>query len=382
MTGTIQTPEISMSSSDMTGTYYIDPSGYLNMIMPQSGIIRGAVSDDGRVFIAVEADVASSYHMIYALKKETQTARDLNGKFIFCMYGSRLTTTVDDTETAYPQGYKLNYKVEIGMVDLDPLSNTGNGALSTAGVGNQVSVQRPLSDTQVTDLPSFDPSSGTNEAKLSVDTAGTWILNAGDSQMQGYTLSDDSVSLLCGSTITNSDVYTYTDIGVITASTNAMQFGLVLNPVTLTSFTAADVVGSYTFVYRGDWYGDEGGVTNTRFWVMLGRVTFDGAGHFSGTITKSERGTVFTEEITGNYDVVSENIGSGTATLSARVIRFYGGSMGNVDHRNGPHLIMTPDKKVAMVYIPVARWLPDDASTTQVETPNTERGLGFAVKTK
>jgi hypothetical protein len=266
------------------------------------------------------------------------------------------------------------------MSDLDPLSNTGSGAMTTAGVGNQVVVERPLSDTQNTNIPYLDPSSGTNEAKLSVDDTGKWTLNAGDSQMQGYTLDDDSVSLLCGSTEVNSEVEIDNPIPGITSFVNSMQFGVCLRPITGT-LAVADITGSYTFVYRGDWFGDEGGVTTTRFWVMLGRVTFDGAGHFTGTITKSERGYVFTEEITGNYDVATEVLGSGAKTLSVKSIRFFGGNMGNIDPRNGPHLIMTPDKKVAIVYIPVKTYLPDgDASP--VETTNVERGLGLAVKTK
>ena len=56
--------------------------------------------------------------------------------------------------------------------------------------------------------------------------------------------------------------------------------------------------------------------------------------------------------------------------------------MGNVDPRNGPHLIMTPDKKVAVVYVPAKEWLPDQVGGSPVETYNAERGLGFAVKTK
>ncbi|MBI5778114.1 MAG: hypothetical protein HZA49_01490 [Planctomycetes bacterium] len=375
ISGTINTPEIYMGPTDMTGTYFIDPSGFLNMLMPESGIIRGAVSDDGRVFIAVEAEVADSYHMIYAVKKETQLARDLNGKFIFCMYGSRITAAVDDaTGLPYPQGHRMRYQVELGMVDI----NAAGNALTPSGISNNVEILRPLSDTQYTDLPMTEAYSNTQSGTLHTDTNGTWTLNGGDSMMQGYTLPDDSVTLLCGSTITNTSIYTDTGI---TYTTNVMQFGVVLNPVTSTSFVEADVVGSYTFVYRGDEYGQNGGISTTMFWVMLGRINFNGTGGFTGSITMSERGSVSTEEITGQYDVVSEIIGAAGATMSVRVIRLFGSSVGAIDPRNGPHLIMTPDKKVAVVYVPATEWLPDgDASP--VETDNQARGLGFAVKTR
>jgi hypothetical protein len=345
------------------------------MMMPESGIIRGAVSEDGRVFIAVETEVADSYHMIYAIKKEAQTARDLNGKFMFCMYGTRLTTAKDQTDADYPQGNRLSYKVEIGFVDLDPLSNTGNGALTTSGIGNDAKVERPMSDTQNTFAPYLDPSSGTMVAKLSVATTGTWTLNTGDSNMQGFTLSDDSVSLLCGSTITNTEVYTYTaGADTITATTNAMQFGVVLAPITGT-LLASEVTGSYTFVYRGDQVRQDSGITHTAFWVMLGRCSYDGAGNVTATMTRCERGVVSTEVFNGKYDVVTKNIGSGALTLAVKVVRMFDATATTEPEKeDGPKVILAQDKKVGIIY----------QSPTEGDgvTPNDERGLGFAVKTK
>jgi len=377
VSGTINTPMIDSNPADMTGTYFIDPSGFLNMLMPESGIIRGAVSDDGRVFVAVETEVADSYHMIYAIKKEDQTARDLSGNFMFCMYGSRLTTARDQTNAVYPQGNRLSYKVEIGFVDLDPTANSGNGALTTSGIGNDARVERPLSDTQNTYLPVLDPSSGTMVAKLSVATTGTWTLNTGDSNMQGFTLSDDSVSLLCGSTITNTEVYTYTaSADTITATTNAMQFGVVLSPIlAISSLAVADVNGSYTFVYRGDQVRQDSGITHTAFWVMLGRCSYDGAGNVTATMTRCERGEVTTEVFNGKYDVVTKNIGSGALTLAVKVVRMFDSTaVTEAEKDDGPKVILTPDKKVGIIY-----QAPTEGDGT---TPNDERGLGFAVKTK
>ncbi|MEK7310123.1 MAG: hypothetical protein AAB038_04835 [Planctomycetota bacterium] len=387
MSGTIQTPQIYMNSTDMTGTYFIDPSGYMNMVMPESGIIRGAVSDDGRVFIAIETESPNSCHMIYAVKAEAQLSRDLSGKFIFCMYGTRLTTAVDATDTPYPQGYRLNYTVEIGMVDIDPLSNTGLGALSPSGVGNRVDVDRPLSNTQVTSLPTLEASSNTDVAKLTTDNAGggmgtgIWALNTGDSGMRGYMLSDNSVSLLCGSTINNTSIYTNTGI---TYTTNVMQFGVCLNPITTGTPALSDVNGDYTFVYRGDYLDTGYGITKTNFSVTLGRFNFNGAGAVTGTMTRSERGVVSTEEMTGLYDVADVTIGSGTASMTVKAIRLYQ-SIGKIAPENGPHIILTPDKKVGLIYMPVTVWKNANGSENlprDVESINQERGLGFAVKTK
>ncbi|MEW6026028.1 MAG: hypothetical protein AB1599_01860 [Planctomycetota bacterium] len=385
ISGTINTPEIYIGSADMTGTYYIDPTGYINMLMPESGIIRGAVSDDGRVFIAIETGVPDSYHMIYAIKKEDQIPRDLSGKSIFSMYETQLTTTVDETTTPYPQGYRLAYGTSIGMANLDPASNT----ISPSGTGVRVEIERPLSTTQNVLSPVSDQYNDTNSGKVNPDAFGVWNLTTGGSgsNMRGYMLSDDSVSLICGSTITNTGVYTYTDgANTITATVNTLQFGVSLPPIlAVSSLAIADINGSYTVVYRGDMVRQESGVTKTAFWVLLGRFTFDGNGNVSGSMTRCERGAVETETFSGQYQIADETIGSGTENISVKVVRLYDPTDPDpvkADPRNGPRLILTPNKKVAMIYQPVTIWVDPDGpgGSPETEIVNDERGLGLAVK--
>ncbi|MBI4712972.1 MAG: hypothetical protein HY762_06710 [Planctomycetes bacterium] len=275
---------IESGTEPMTGTYYVDADGYINMLVPDSGIIRGAVRDDDRVFIAIEISTPMSqtayddvgYHMIYAIKKETSTPGPVIGDYLYNGYQTEIQTAIDSATLApRPDKYSLRYRLNVGFYR----STATTGA--SCDTSNRIDVSCPLSPTAQTVAPPTIKDEGPNtDTGLSIDADSKWV---GMNEMWGASLNDGTVSIIAGSIIEPWEQWN--DFG-ITYTNNSTSFFLALKPATIG--VTPTVTGTYTMVYKGDSWETSMGNQLPANRVLLGNVTLDASNNVSGRFTRCE----------------------------------------------------------------------------------------------
>lgn len=364
----------------MTGKYYMDADGYINMLLSGTdGIIRGALRNDGKVFVAIEISSPSSetvntdvsYHMIYAILKEDNSLDNLDGNYVWNNYMLEVRTArSEDTGDPILDNYALEAHVDVGWITGTAVSLTG------AGTNNRIEIHRPLSPDAQTVIPPAIQYDGpwNNATPLVISTTGTFAIDEYDepSGSYGFVLGDGSVGLMAGIVNIGTDV----QLG-ITNTNYAMLFGVALKAVPIGTHTTASVAGSYSFVYKGDHWDSASGHELPSQSVMLGRIILDGSGNVSGRAIRCEQGQTIIEDLSGfHYDVSVEQVGAvsptgilGTDFIEVDIIRLY---------ETDPlipavKMLIGSDGKTLAPYSPI--WT--DAGRTII---NNERGLGLAVK--
>lgn len=201
------------TSQAISGKYYLDADGYINMLMPgTSGIIRGALRNDGKVFAAVEISSPSSqttnaevgYHMLYAIKKETNTMERFDGYYSWNQYMTEIADNVIDGVIPYPMGYAFIHSVGVGY-----LKSEEEGAVA-ASAASRNKVERPLSPTaQTTIAPevSYDEPGEypIPPEDMAISPDGIWDYEEGSNH--GFVLGDSSIALFSGSEIPAEQTY-------------------------------------------------------------------------------------------------------------------------------------------------------------------------------
>jgi len=363
--------KITANTEPINGKYYVDPEGFINMLMPYTnGIIRGALRSDGKVFAAIEISAPSSqtdkalvsYQMIYALKKETNTPGHLIGDYTYNEYTTEILTVEDDNGPR-PDLYTLENLVSIGWANGETTAST------FFDTGNQIRTWRPLSPTgQVVETPyvEYDEDTGgpitlTADSHLSMEEQ-EWVV----------TLEDESVCIHACSTV---DPYEIEYAGGITATLQMLSFGIDLKAAPAGTWNTANVAGTYSYVHRSDYYNTEMGNEIPFNVVMLGRCTFDGSGNVSGRAIQAMKGQITIVDLSSyHYDVVPMWIGATPQAGSAiqiDVLRMY-----ETDpDKPTSQLLIGNDGLTMATYNPPGD--PADSSTW-----NKVRGLGLAVKQK
>ncbi|MBI4833480.1 MAG: hypothetical protein HY811_01490 [Planctomycetes bacterium] len=368
--------QIELVGIPMSGTYYADASGFINMLMPQTnGIIRGGLRNDGKVFIAIEIASPSSqtqdtyvgYHMIYAILKETNTnGPNLIGDFAFNGYGAGVITAYNTAggATNY-QNFRLETDVGIGWLQATA------GAVTDTETNNRIEIQRPLSPTEQTvTVPTIGYYTDTNAAPLAVDANCRFTVD----KTWGALLNDRSIGIYAGDTTSPSD--TWSGSGVEFWQ-NYLNFGVALPISPAGTFNVASVSGTYTFVFRRDKWDNSMGTELPDNEVTLGRITLDGVGNATGRMTVCRRGATEIQTFDNiTYTVVTTQIGALSATAvagvdyrSADVISLYD----NDKQEEMVRMLIGADGKTLSPYVP-AETVPFN------NTPSDRRGLGLAIK--
>jgi hypothetical protein len=375
------------SGNTMTGTYYADADGFINMLMPRSGIIRGGVRGDGKVFIAIEvappssqtADTQVGYHMIYALKKITETAGTMVGNYAFNGYQSEVFTATQAANPS-PGYYYVENASSIGWL------NAQLGGITTTETTNRIRIEKPLSPTAQTVVAPivayYGPNTGT--AMTYTNTGRFDIADKNGGEWGGMLMDTDKIIGLYAGDI--SAMYDTYNSGGVDYWQNRFDFGMALkirpagywsDPTTKTS-----LAGSYTFTWKGDWWNDEGSGSGTELpnhSVMIGRLKFtnDAAVPNGGTVegyaTQCQRGETVIEDMSVmTWTVSTVNLGAtptGTANIdyyTTDIIKLFD----NVRQTYAAYLLIGWDGKTLSPYQP----------SGTPGAPNSERGLGLAVK--
>lgn len=371
--------QIESGTGTITGKYYVDADGYINMLMPQTdGIIRGAIRSDKKVFVAIEISSPSSqsantwvsYHMIYCIKKEDHLIGPLTGDYLYNGYNSMFASAIDDLGANRSDHYQLNYDLGIGYFKGE--TNQGTSYETTNGI----EINQPLSPTaqQVSGqtVTYYGPGVGD---PIMVTANGTWDSTTMNTMnLWGASLADDTISIVAGAITAPSETWSYTDgPRTITNTGNIIQFFLAVKPAPAGTWNISNVAGTYSFAYKGDFWENSMGNKLSNNWVMLGRFTLDGAGNVSGRSTRSELGVVEIEDLSGiQYTVIKEWVGATPTAPSAiqvDVIKLTNSS----DPDWSIKLLISSDGKCLVPYAP-----PGDPATSS--SWNKERGLGLAVK--
>lgn len=357
------------TTQTMKGSYYTDPEGYINIVLPGTrGIIRGALRDDKKVFVGVEIvtpfrqtqDGFVSYHMIYGIKKESHTGDKLIGDYIFNGYSADFTTATDNSGNRM-DAYHLGHRVSIGYFK----GTNDDGTVWETR--NEIDVTSPLSLTyQPVQQVSVAYGGPEDTGPIPIAAEGLWNAPS-QAKLWGANLADDSIGILAGAT--TEPTKTWPD-NTITYTKNETKFYLTLKPAQSETWNTANIAGTYTFVYRGDyWEGQSNKLPNN--WVMLGRITLDGAGNVSGRVIKSEMGRITIRNVSGlKYEVVQARVGGDPSNQNSGImvdqVKIYDLS----DPTWSIMMFISSDGKCLVPYAP-----PGTPSN-----PNHERGLGLAVK--
>ena len=379
--------DVTSNSEPIAGKYYVDSDGYVNMLMPRSsGIIRGALRSDGKVFAAIEIAAPSSqttnteigYHMIYALKQENHTGNPyLDGCYVMNGYNHYVESAIDyDTQNPFPAGYVVHYKEGVGLV-----SGTST-AFTTAETSNDIRVEHPLSDTgqSVTNRGVECLGPQTNPVSITIQANGRWGNGQGGI---GAVLADGYVGLIAGSEnlIDKSWPELYGEGSIpITKTESDLMFGIALKPRPVPYWTQqgghkAELVGSYTFVYKGDMKSDEDNILPSNN-VMLGRIILKADGSVSGRVIECTRGEINIQDLSlSTWDVITANIGAITGTLNTDYIETEVIELSGV----GIKMLIAYDGLTLAPYADPG--IPDPLGHEHgLGTYNNMRGLGLAVK--
>jgi hypothetical protein len=376
------------TSPAISGKYYVDADGYINMLMPgTSGIIRGALRNDGKVFAAVEisspssqtVDTEISYQMFYAVKKETNVLVRFDGYYSWNQSMTELRENVIDDVIPYPEGYGLSHSVGVGWLQSGAITASAGSAASRLEMDCPLS---PTAQTVRSTEVSYDEPQEFPASELAISPTGIWDYEYVDgvANMHGFVLGDSSLAIFGGTEIANDNPMTYTEgSNIRTEFGHIITMGVVLKTKAVTgTWTTANVAGTYSFVYKGD-YRDEGmGNALPNYWVQLGRITLDGQGNVSGRAIKCQKGQTAIEDLSVyRYTVGVEKVGAnlitgtaGTDFIWIDVIKLY------KTDPDAPYLLMLigDDGKTLAPYSPLGTGL------TEPLTPNNERGFGLAIK--
>jgi hypothetical protein len=357
-----QTAEASL---EMIGKYYIDGDGYINILFPYTdGIIRGSVRNDGKVFIAIEISTPSSqtasaqvgYHMIYAIQKgPLEGSITATGNYAYSMYFSSVATATDGSNPR-PDEYNLTNSLMIGCITATASAEWEMGTQS------RIDIRKPLSPTaQTITAPSMEYYASGQQQPITFTSQGRCDL----SKEWLTVLPDKQVGIFAGSTL-----YPFETWGdTITKTATAMEFGVLLKMAPISTHTIANVAGNYTFVYKGDSWDTNMGNRLPSNWVMLGRISFDGAGNATGSYTKSERGQTVIEPLNMQYEIIGDWIGAtpqASTAIYVDVIRMYN----PLEPQFAIKMLISEDGKTLSPYAP-----PGTPGNV-----NPERGLGLAIK--
>lgn len=383
--------ELENNSEEISGRYYVDAEGYLNMLMPNTeGIIRGAVRDDGYVFVAIEIASPSStteyssigYHIIYAVKKITDTAGSWEGNYAFNGYANEIFTATSGGNLN-PSLFYLENHLSIGWLDAQ------TNAITITESTNRIQINRPLSWTEQTVnapvVAYYGPA--TDSVGFTYTNVGRFDIPDGDfnGSTWGAMLmdTDRTIGIMADGGIPY-DIYSF---GPDEYTQNRIDFGVALKirPAGYWVTNKAQLAGTYSFVYRGDWWENTMGNRLPGNNVMLGRLTLNPMGTVTGTTTgraiQCERGQIRIQDLSAiTYTVTTVPLGinpddpinfgmvEGTDYYNTDMLVFYD----TIEQREVVRLLIGWDGKTLAPYSPIGT----------DELPNRERGLGLAVKQK